>query len=121
MAALSRLRAVASKHKIVAITAWDYPTGLLAESAGIDLVLVGDSLGIAALGHEDTTVVTLDQMVHHTRAVTRAVKNGFVMADLPLGSYEKSIEHGNQLMHLIQPVRWPASVVSQLHWRKERS
>lgn len=92
--ALARLRAVAAKRKIVSITAWDFPSGLLAETAGMDLVLVGDSLGMAALGYKDTKAVTLDEMVHHTRAVTRAVKAAFVLADLPLGSYEKSTEHG---------------------------
>lgn len=94
MAALARLRAVAANRRIVALTAWDFPTGLLAENGGMDLVLVGDSLGVASLGHADTTEVTLDEMVSRTGAVTRAFKRGFVMADLPLGSYEKSAEHG---------------------------
>ncbi|KAI8662085.1 3-methyl-2-oxobutanoate hydroxymethyltransferase [Fusarium keratoplasticum] len=91
--ALARLRAVAAKRKLVCVTAWDFPSGLLAETAGIDLVLVGDSLGITALGYKDTKAVTLDEMVHHTRAVGRAFKTGFLLADLPLGSYEKSTEH----------------------------
>ncbi|KAL6922881.1 hypothetical protein FSST1_000155 [Fusarium sambucinum] len=91
--ALARLRAAAAKRKIVSVTVWDYPSGLLAETAGMDLVLVGDSLGITALGYKDTKSVTLDEIIHHTRAVTRAVKNAFVLADLPLGSYEKSHEH----------------------------
>ncbi|KAI8661078.1 3-methyl-2-oxobutanoate hydroxymethyltransferase [Fusarium keratoplasticum] len=91
--ALARLRAVAAKRKLVCVTAWDFPRGLLAETAGIDLVLVGDSLGITALGYKDTKAVTLDEMVHHTRAVGRAFKTGFLLADLPLGSYEKSTEH----------------------------
>ena len=97
--ALARLRAVAAKRKIVSVTAWDFPSGLVAETAGMDLpvVLVGNSLGMAALGYKDTKVVTLDEMVHHTRAVTRAVKTAFVLADLPLGSYEKSTEHGKSL------------------------
>ncbi|KAM0424217.1 hypothetical protein ACHAPT_010589 [Fusarium lateritium] len=91
--ALSSLRATATKRKLACVTAWDFPSGLLAETAGIDLVLVGDSLGVTALGYEDTKSVTLDEMVHHTRAVSRAFKTGFLLADLPLGSYEKSTEH----------------------------
>ncbi|KAH6887723.1 3-methyl-2-oxobutanoate hydroxymethyltransferase [Thelonectria olida] len=87
------LRHFAAKRKIVGVTAWDFPSGLVAETAGIDLVLVGDSLGITFLGYKDTKAVTLNEMVHHTRAVTQAVKTGFVLADLPLGSYEKSTEH----------------------------
>jgi 3-methyl-2-oxobutanoate hydroxymethyltransferase len=101
--ALARLHAVAAKRKIVGITAWDFPSGLLAETAQMDLVLVGDSLGMAALGYRDTKAVTLDEMVHHTSAVTRAVKTAFVLADLPLGSYEKSTEHG-KLPHLYHEV-----------------
>ncbi len=92
--ALSRLRVAAGKRKIVGVTAWDFPSGQLAETSGMDLILVGDSLGITALGYKDTKAVTLEEMVHHTRAVTRAAKNAFVLADLPLGSYEKSTEHG---------------------------
>ncbi|RSL79687.1 hypothetical protein CEP51_007165 [Fusarium floridanum] len=91
--ALARLRTAASKRKLACVTAWDFPSGLLAETAGIDLVLVGDSLGITTLGYEDTKKVTLDEMVHHTRAVARAFKTGFLLADLPFGSYERSAEH----------------------------
>ncbi|KAI8714113.1 3-methyl-2-oxobutanoate hydroxymethyltransferase [Fusarium sp. LHS14.1] len=91
--ALSRLRTVAAKRKLACVTAWDFPSGLLAETAGIDLVLVGDSLVITALGYHDTKKVTLDEMVHHTSAVARAFKSGFLLADLPFGSYEKSTKH----------------------------
>lgn len=92
--ALARLRNAASKRKLACVTGWDFPSGLLAETAGIDLVLVGDSLGITALGYEDTKKVTLDEMVHHTKAVARVFKTGFLLADLPFGSYERSTEHG---------------------------
>ncbi|RSL44547.1 hypothetical protein CEP53_011187 [Fusarium sp. AF-6] len=91
--ALARLRTAVSKRKLACVTAWDFPSGLLAETAGIDLVLVGDSLGITTLGYEDTKKITLDEMVHHTRAVARAFKTGFLLADLPFGSYERSAEH----------------------------
>lgn len=99
--ALARLRTIATTRRLACITAWDYPSGLLAESAEIDLVLVGDSLGITALGYKDTKAVTLDEIVHHTRAVARAYKTGFLLADLPLGSYEKSTEHGKVLSYAI--------------------
>lgn len=96
--ALTKLRSVVAQRKIAAVTAWDYPSGLLADTAGIDLVLVGDSLGMSALGYPDTKAVTLQEMVHHTRAVSRATKSCFLLADLCLGSYEKSTEHGQ--LHL---------------------
>ena len=78
--------------KITSITAYDYPTGLVAEAAGVDIVLVGDSLGMVALGFDTTIPVTLDNMVHHTAAVRRAVKNSFLVADLPFLTYHGSLE-----------------------------
>lgn len=77
---------------IVMVTAWDYPTALAADAGGADAVLVGDSLGMVALGFESTIDVTLDMMVHHTAAVRRAVRNAFVIADLPFLSYKVSPE-----------------------------
>jgi 3-methyl-2-oxobutanoate hydroxymethyltransferase len=73
---------------ISALTAYDYPTARLLDEAGIDVILVGDSLGMVVLGYEDTTEVTLDAMVHHTRAVARAVKRAVVVADLPIHTYD---------------------------------
>jgi 3-methyl-2-oxobutanoate hydroxymethyltransferase len=75
-------------HPIAALTAYDYPTGRLLDEAGIDLILVGDSLGMTVLGHSDTTSVTLDDIVHHTRAVARGVKSALLIADLPIHTYE---------------------------------
>src|SRR5206468_11809544 len=71
-------------EKITALTAYDYPTARLLDESGIDIVLVGDSLGMVVLGCQDTTGVTLEQMVHHTRAVARGVKQALLVADLPL-------------------------------------
>ena len=95
--ALARLRVVTARRTIVSIMVWDFPSGLVAETAGIDLVLVGDSLGMATLGYKDTKAVTLDEMVHYICAVTRAVETAFVLADLPLGFYKKSTEYGKLL------------------------
>jgi len=78
-AILSRKRG----EKIVSVTAYDYSTVKLVDNAGIDIVLVGDSLGMVVLGYPDTTRVTMDDMVHHTAAVTRARPKALVVADLP--------------------------------------
>ncbi len=74
------------------LTAYDYPFALLIDRAGIDMILVGDSLGMAVLGYPDTVSVTMAEMIHHTKAVTRVVKNALVVADMPFGSYNVSIE-----------------------------
>ncbi len=75
-------------RKIVALTAYDYSTAQILDRAGIDVILVGDSLAMVALGHQTTHAVTVDQMIHHTQAVTRGVKNAMVVADLPFMSYQ---------------------------------
>jgi 3-methyl-2-oxobutanoate hydroxymethyltransferase len=77
---------------ITALTAYDYPTALLVDQAGIDMVLVGDSLGMAVLGYESTLAVTMEEMLHHTRAVRRAVRRALLVADMPFGSYHSSTE-----------------------------
>jgi 3-methyl-2-oxobutanoate hydroxymethyltransferase len=82
--------------KIVVVTAYDYPTGLAADLAGADAILVGDSLGMVALGFDSTIPVTVDMMVHHTAAVSRAVKSAFLIADMPFLSYKVSPEQALQ-------------------------
>jgi len=76
---------------ISALTAYDYATARLVDEAGIDLLLVGDSLAMVVLGHENTLAVTVDEMLHHTRAVRRAVRRALVVADMPFGSYHGSV------------------------------
>jgi 3-methyl-2-oxobutanoate hydroxymethyltransferase len=75
-------------HKIVALTAYDYSTAKILDRAGVDVILVGDSLAMVALGHSTTHSVTVEQMLHHTSAVSRGVQNAMVVADLPFMSYQ---------------------------------
>ena len=75
-------------EKTTMLTAYDFPTAKLLDEAGIDVVLVGDSLGMAVMGLQNTLGVTMDQMAHHTGMVTRAVDNALVVADMPFLSYQ---------------------------------
>ncbi|KOS38687.1 hypothetical protein ACN38_g10486 [Penicillium nordicum] len=77
---------------ITVLTASDFPSGHVADTAGMEIVLVGDSLAMVAMGMEDTNEVTMDEMLLHCRSVNRAVKSAFTIADLPMGSYETSPE-----------------------------
>jgi 3-methyl-2-oxobutanoate hydroxymethyltransferase len=75
-------------EKVTALTAYDYPTARLLDESGIDIILVGDSLGMVVLGYEDTTLVTLEEMLHHTRAAARGVKSALVVGDMPIHTFE---------------------------------
>jgi 3-methyl-2-oxobutanoate hydroxymethyltransferase len=75
---------------ITCLTAYDYASARLVDHAGIDVVLVGDSLAMTMLGYENTLSVTVDEMLHHARAVRRGVKNAFLVVDMPYGSYHLS-------------------------------
>jgi 3-methyl-2-oxobutanoate hydroxymethyltransferase len=79
---------------ITALTAYDYSTARLVDEAGVDMLLVGDSLAMVVMGYDSTLPVTMDEMLHHTRAVRRAVKHGIVVADMPYGSYHVSVAEG---------------------------
>jgi 3-methyl-2-oxobutanoate hydroxymethyltransferase len=79
-------------RRITALTAYDYPTARLLDESGIDIILVGDSLGMVVLGYLDTTQVTIEEMLHHTRAVARGVKRGLLVADLPINTYNSPAE-----------------------------
>ncbi len=79
------------KHEpITCLTAYDYASARLVDEAGIDMILVGDSLGMVMLGYENTLPVTVEEMLHHTRAVRRGVKRAFLIADMPFASYHVS-------------------------------
>jgi 3-methyl-2-oxobutanoate hydroxymethyltransferase len=84
---------------ISALTAYDWPTARMVDEAGIDVVLVGDSLGMVVLGYENTLPVTMEEMLHHTRAVARGVRRAFLVADMPYGSYHGGVDEavGNAL------------------------
>src|SRR3954465_8624907 len=75
-------------ERVTALTAYDYPTARLLDEAGLDILLVGDSLGMVVLGYEDTTSVTLDQSVHPTRAVRRGTTRALIVSDLPIATYD---------------------------------
>jgi 3-methyl-2-oxobutanoate hydroxymethyltransferase len=79
---------------ISSLTAYDYATARLVDEAGIDMILVGDSLAMVVLGQENTLAVTVDEMLHHTRAVSRAVHRALVVVDMPFGSYHGTVAEG---------------------------
>ena len=81
---------VAKGEKIFQVTAVDFPTGQLVDRAGIDCILIGDSLGMTALGYSSTVPVTMDEMIHHAKAISRGVKRAILVGDLPLGAYHAS-------------------------------
>jgi len=92
----------ADQESIVMITAYDYPTAQLVESAGVDMILIGDSLGMVVLGYDSTVPVTVDEMIHHAKAVRRGAKETFVVLDMPFMSYhlghEETMKIAQQMM-----------------------
>lgn len=78
------------KEKISMLTAYDFPSAKIAEEAGIDVILVGDSLGMVVLGYDSTVPVTVEDMIHHTKAVKRGAKDTFIVTDMPFMSYHLS-------------------------------
>lgn len=88
----SRIKALKGRQKLACLTAYDYSTARLVDASGIQLILVGDSLAMTMLGYETTLPVTMQEMIHHTAAVVRAVKTALVVADMPFMSYQVSVE-----------------------------
>jgi 3-methyl-2-oxobutanoate hydroxymethyltransferase len=90
---LPRLKAMKSQKKPIAmVTAYDYPSAMLSEEAGVDVILVGDSLGNVVLGYETTVPVTLDDMIYHTRAVVRGAPSTMIVTDMPFATYRLGFE-----------------------------
>lgn len=88
-------------EKIAALTAYDYPTARLLDESEIDIILVGDSVGMVVLGYEDTTPVTLEEVLHHTRAAARGTKRALLVADMPIHTYdttEQAVATAKQLV-----------------------
>ena len=79
-------------EKITMLTAYDFPLASLIDQAGIDMVLVGDSVGNVVLGYDSTVPVTMDEMIHHAKAARRAVKYAFLVGDMPFMSFNVSVE-----------------------------
>src|SRR5258705_10339517 len=94
---------LSDSKKITCLTAYDYPTARLLDEAGVDVILVGDSLGMVVLGHENTLSVTIEEMLHHTRAVRRGVRRALVVADMPYGSYHSDL--GQSLNNAVRFVK----------------
>jgi 3-methyl-2-oxobutanoate hydroxymethyltransferase len=96
------LQKKAKGQKITMMTAYDYPTGRLVDQAGIDTILVGDSLGMVVLGYDSTVPVTMDEMIHHCKAVRRGVERAFIIGDMPFMSYqinmEKAVENAGRFI-----------------------
>lgn len=87
----SKIKALKGERKIAMLTAYDALTASLVEDAGIPAILVGDSLGMAVLGYDTTLPVSMDEMLHHTAAVSRGSKNALIIADMPFMSYQPSV------------------------------
>lgn len=83
-------------QKITMMTAYDYPTGSLVDQAGMDTILVGDSLGMVMLGYDSTVPVTMDEMIHHSKAVCRGAKKSFIIGDMPFLSYQVNAEQAKE-------------------------
>lgn len=86
----------ADGEKIAMLTAYDYPSAKLAEEAGVDMILVGDSLGMVVLGYDSTVKVTVDDMVHHGKAARRGAPDTFLVVDMPFGSFHGSLDRTHE-------------------------
>lgn len=108
-----------SGHPITALTVYDYPSARLVDEAGIDMVLVGDSLAMTVLGYDSTLPLTMDEMVHHARAARRGVRSAFFVVDMPYGSYHTGTEP--TLQNAIRLVKEAGAEAVKLEGGRERA
>ena len=102
VSAIEKFRSAKSRGKKLAVlTAYDYPFARLLDECGVDMILVGDSLGMVVLGYPDTTEVTMEDMLHHCKAVARGAQHSFIVCDLPYGSYESDAVAATNAKRLI--------------------
>ena len=106
-------------EKILMLTCYDYPTALIVDKTEIDSVLVGDSLGMVMLGYETTIPVTIEEIIHHAKAVSRGIKRAFVIADMPMGTYHVCIEDG--IRNAIRLVKEASVEAVKIEGGKKRS
>ncbi len=106
-------------EKITALTAYDYPTAKIVSESGIDIILVGDSLGMVLQGYKDTMKVTIDQMIYHTDMVRRAEPHSLIVSDMPYGSYHLSVEKATE--NAIRLVKEGGAEAVKLEGGAERS
>jgi len=106
-------------EKITCLTAYDYPTARLVDGAGIDLILVGDSLAEVVLGHGSTIPVTVDEILHHLRAVRRATRRALLIADLPFGAYH--VDDGEALKNSIRFLKEGGAEAVKIEGGKRRA
>jgi 3-methyl-2-oxobutanoate hydroxymethyltransferase len=117
---VSSLRQMKLHHEpITCLTAYDYATARLVDEAGIEMVLVGDSLAQTMLGHENTLSITMDEMLHHVKAVRRGVKRALLLADMPYGSYQQ--DHKEALRNATRFVKEGGAEVVKIEGGEKRA
>ena len=120
-AKIERILSLRGKRPISEMTAYDYPTARMLDEAGIDMLLVGDSLGMVVMGYPDTTSVTLEDMLHHGRMVARACKNALVILDMPIHTFDtpqQALETARRMMETgVDAVKLEGGVAKEEHIR----
>lgn len=114
---VNHIKNMKNKEKIACLTAYDYSSAKLLEESGIDLILVGDSLGMVMNGYESTIPVTVDEIIYHTKSVRKAVKRAFLVADMPFGSYQVSDEQA--IANVVRVIKESGAEAIKLEGGKE--
>jgi len=114
---VNHIKRMKNNEKIACLTAYDYSSAKLLDESGIDLILVGDSLGMVMNGYESTIPVTVDEIIYHTKSVKKAVNRAFVVADMPFGSYQ--ISHEQAISNAIRVIKESGAEAIKLEGGKE--